>query len=1138
MKKFFAIAVVVCMMTALIPLNILASDTEKTIDLYLIAGQSNAAGTTKVTDASAAYLWAPELRDGYSNVHYAGNSRSNSSGTRDRDLPWQKAALGLGISSSAYMGPEAGMAEALSAYYNEETGRNAGIIKYAFGGSSLLNDTTGSTHSDGNWVSPSYEATLSADAVVDGVTGKLYENFLAQVEKNISELEAYGGYTKVNICGLYWMQGCANRSNPTEYQTAFTYFATDIRNDLSALMKEYTGTSDDCGASEMPIVVGTLSQTQNLNATTAEETNKTFIEMQKSLATTVENCYVVDNSHFAISAVNFTDTTAPIVLGSDRWHWNQADMLEIGENVGNELLYRATGYSETATYAPLLAIDTDSWKTKLSGSDTEFEIGTASEFLSLFRYLNSNSTASLTANKTFKLTADIDLNPGVDWAAYNADPVGYDGVRPVNVWISGQFSGTLDGQGYSITGLWHEDFVRNSTSKTVATADGNITLKFSGMNSMGLLYLPKNGAKIQNLVLGGGLFHDDGAAGGCSVGSLIGCVSNAGSFEINNCYVGEDFTVDGRDSSNQGNAYGGIIGSNWSTTGAQTLTVRNVVFAGTVITPYTSSPAFGYMIGKAQKSGSHALNFTMTDCMFAGTLRGSNMDKVKDTLTRGTAGTPTEVDCDRNYTSQPTGADTEYLTATATYGVLPKAVAELMNAYYNRNYSGNNKQYADLVIIDTAVWAERLASDETEFEIGTASELMSLFRYLNQNATKALSSGKTFKLTADIDLNAGVDWAAYNADPEGYSGIRPANVWVSSLFWGTIDGQGHTIKGLWHENFMKNATVKTVETNTGTKTLSFSAMKSMGLVQEPKDGTVVRNLVIDGGYFHDFSTVGGCSMGAVIGCVSNGGTFAVENCYIGEDFTVDASDTPNMNHSFGGVIGSNWSTDSAQTLTVKNVVFDGTLVTPTAATPAFGYMIGKAQNSSSRLLNLTVTDCMFTGTLIGSRKTEVRDSMLSGTTNAVNVMGEERNYTSQPETADSQYLTKTVKYGVLPVVVADMLSSYFVQDNGTDTIRIISEVNSYGWDQIGYDVVITRTSDSKSLKASALTDVVFDSVLANGQTVTVDSLTDIEGVAIYGMVLSNLNSTETYTITVTPKWVDGENTVYGVPRVGTINIGS
>ena len=312
----------------------------KSIDIYLIAGQSNAAGCTKITDRDAAYLWAPELENGYTNIHYAGNSRNNSSGVRDRDLPWQKTTLGLGIylgGSTKYVGPEAGMAKALSVYYNEETGREAGFIKYAFGGSSLLNDTTGSTAKDGNWVSPSYSRYLGKWNYGATVTGQMYRNFIDQVEKNLLELYEYGGYTEINIKGLYWMQGCANKSKPAEYKIAFEYFCSDVRADLSKLTLALTGGKSDLGAADMPIIVGTISQTQNLTSANTEEVNNTFIEMQKKLPETIENCYVLDNSQYPITSWNATTGKAEIV-GSDQWHWNQADALEIGENVGKLIL--------------------------------------------------------------------------------------------------------------------------------------------------------------------------------------------------------------------------------------------------------------------------------------------------------------------------------------------------------------------------------------------------------------------------------------------------------------------------------------------------------------------------------------------------------------------------------------------------------------------------------------------------------------------------------------------------------------------------------------------------------------------------------------------------------------------------------
>jgi hypothetical protein len=96
MKKNVSLALLLCMLIAVLaPLGVCAVDTAsdgKSIDIYLIAGQSNASGTSKVSDASAAYLWAPELRNGYSNIHYAGNSASN---TANRKLSVSKKISGF-----------------------------------------------------------------------------------------------------------------------------------------------------------------------------------------------------------------------------------------------------------------------------------------------------------------------------------------------------------------------------------------------------------------------------------------------------------------------------------------------------------------------------------------------------------------------------------------------------------------------------------------------------------------------------------------------------------------------------------------------------------------------------------------------------------------------------------------------------------------------------------------------------------------------------------------------------------------------------------------------------------------------------------------------------------------------------------
>ena len=318
---------------------------ENVIDIYLVAGQSNAVGYTNIVDKNAAYEYAPELKSGFSNVLFAGRLRWDSEDYYTAlDYAWRATKLGLGAGGGEKMGPEAGMAKALSEFYNETSGKTAGIIKYGHGGTSLLTkvtDTTGPSNKYGTWVSPSYAvAKLGFKNQAEykaSMTGALYREFLEVIKNRLMSLRGMG-YTNVNIKGLYWMQGENDRREPDEYAVAFRYFASDIRRDVARIVRTMTA-GDDRGAAQMPILVGTISQTQNLEYPRAESVNLEFIAMQKRLPDSVSNCYVVDNSQYAIS--RYDENTGKVNtdgLGSDQWHWNQADQLEIGFNVGREFL--------------------------------------------------------------------------------------------------------------------------------------------------------------------------------------------------------------------------------------------------------------------------------------------------------------------------------------------------------------------------------------------------------------------------------------------------------------------------------------------------------------------------------------------------------------------------------------------------------------------------------------------------------------------------------------------------------------------------------------------------------------------------------------------------------------------------------
>ena len=140
-----------------------STEPQKTLDVYIIAGQSNAAGTTYYLRDVRAYAlgvdYVVNLSDrslraeydaGYSNVYYCGYSGVSSSkqGGARHSITVTKSGLGI---SSLHIGPELGMAKELQTKY-ANSNNDALILKYAVGASSLDGNVGCSW---GNWCPPS-----------------------------------------------------------------------------------------------------------------------------------------------------------------------------------------------------------------------------------------------------------------------------------------------------------------------------------------------------------------------------------------------------------------------------------------------------------------------------------------------------------------------------------------------------------------------------------------------------------------------------------------------------------------------------------------------------------------------------------------------------------------------------------------------------------------------------------------------------------------------------------------------------------------------------------------------------------------------------------------------------------------------
>ena len=288
------------------------------IDVYLVAGQSNASGCTNVDLYKAATADSHYLA-GYENIYYMGSAGANYMNKKDFGL----ARAGLG-ESNGRMGPELGMAKGLSEYYNGESGKKAVIIKYAVGGTSLQDAIGGLNASDGNWCPPSW--FTDHNKASQTLSSGLYNKFMAEFQQRWAELKAMGYEPEVK--GLYWMQGESDRGAEATYKKLFTLLISDMRSDLT----KYSG--QDC--SEMPVFIGEISRTcQDAYAGTMAA-NAKFIAMQNELPALVGNAYVINNSVYDINALNASG--ANYAVGSDNWHWKWEDAIAIGQHVGESII--------------------------------------------------------------------------------------------------------------------------------------------------------------------------------------------------------------------------------------------------------------------------------------------------------------------------------------------------------------------------------------------------------------------------------------------------------------------------------------------------------------------------------------------------------------------------------------------------------------------------------------------------------------------------------------------------------------------------------------------------------------------------------------------------------------------------------
>ena len=182
-----------------------ATESRGEVDVYLIAGQSNAVGFG--SDSLSTYILNdPRYTEGFENVLFYGVAENN---VIDELVP---VKVGLGKDTSS-VGAEIGIASVVG-----DTNRTSAVIKHAIGGSYLYPTTDGTPAQNyGTWTPPSYIEKYGVDTSNNKI-GDIYEEFVKTVANGIALLEAEG-YTPV-IKGIWWMQGEAETNN---YSRASAY---------------------------------------------------------------------------------------------------------------------------------------------------------------------------------------------------------------------------------------------------------------------------------------------------------------------------------------------------------------------------------------------------------------------------------------------------------------------------------------------------------------------------------------------------------------------------------------------------------------------------------------------------------------------------------------------------------------------------------------------------------------------------------------------------------------------------------------------------------------------------------------------------------------------------------------------------
>lgn len=471
---------------------------------------------------------------------------------------------------------------------------------------------------------------------------------------------------------------------------------------------------------------------------------------------------------------------------------------------------------------------------KDTNSDGVYEIENGAELA--YAIKNGGS-----ADAKYILTKDIYLNNinAIDW---KTGAVLVDGYVP-NTWFnqSVSFQGSIDGDGHVIYGLYRKD----SPSSMISYPNYGTAL---------VPKVPNDGTvSFKNLAVDYAFINVECAAA-AFVGTTQSTYQSGTSITIDGCYVGENVQLNGGDA-------GAFVGYTGGSGCAVTLnnsyslaTTSGTKNRGLVAVCYQAT----LLVKNCYNANGPVTSYTNTNWTGNYTIKNTYQTEVNGT--------------DKYY--YPTNFETISADNMKGLDVFSSGKMETLNA---SNAYVATEGFPKLAFFEgielPEYWlgtsdlsAPKDTNDDGILEIGNGAELA----YAISNGGGA---GVKYILTKDIYLN---DPAKFNWETGEVNSGETVNSWsyYNKPFQGSIDGDGHTIYGLYYKD---------------SSALSW-AIQGAGLIPRVDFGTTceLKNLAIDKSYIY-----GHAGASAFVGCGGTGNSYTdtraeiiIDSCVVGEEVTV------------------------------------------------------------------------------------------------------------------------------------------------------------------------------------------------------------------------------------------------------------